>query len=467
MRTAKPTLTLLAALLLAPLAVLLADTKPLSTWEPLVRKETWTEKWPDAAGKLETRQVTAEIWTQAMQASLDAQGTLHIPARARPYYIDAPLVLKSGHRLSADPTAVIRLKPGTNTCMVRNERVVTLNTKPVPSDQPMDTDISIEGGIWTTLANSLATNGNTLGLSAKTNPAFGTHGVILLQNVRRVAVKSLTVRQSKPFGVHLANAHAFTVENITLEEHRRDGVHVNGPASDGLIRGVRGDSHDDDVALNAWEWKNYAPSYGRIERIIVEDVTGWPGDEHEGNNAIRILPGVKRFDDGTTLDCPIRDITLRRITDIRHFKIYDQPNLELGRDNDHSIGVGTVKNLRLEDLTFNRPGQIELHANTDGISIQKVRVNHPITPDWHLIAIGPQSQTYKRGKSEDPAKWVEIFSPDLDCTVRNVNVTGVRIQDSPTDLPFEKVVKVIELKPNPDYPKTTPKGGTGKGILFR
>ncbi|NDB07009.1 MAG: hypothetical protein EBX95_15105, partial [Acidimicrobiia bacterium] len=239
----KPTLTQIVALLLAPLAALLADTKPLSTWEPLVRKESWTEKWPDAAGKLETRQVTGEIWTQAMQASLDVQGTLHIPARAQPYYIDGPLVLKSGHKLSADPTAVIRLKPGTNTCMVRNERVVTLNTKPVPSDQPMDTDITIEGGIWTTLANSVANHGNTLGLSAKTNPAFGTHGVILLQNVRRVSVKNLTVRQSRPFGVHLANAHAFSVENITLEEHRRDGVHVNGPASDGLIRGVRGDPH--------------------------------------------------------------------------------------------------------------------------------------------------------------------------------------------------------------------------------
>jgi hypothetical protein len=48
-----------------------------------------------------------------------------------------------------------------------------------------------------------------------------------------------------------------------------------------------------------------------------------------------------------------------------------------------------------------------------------------------------------------------------------VNVSGVRIQDSPTDLPFEKVVKVIELKPNLTYPKTTPKGGMGKGILVR
>ena len=464
----KPTLTLFTALLLVPPAALQAAEKPLSDWQHLVRTETWTEKWPDASGKAETRNVTAEVWTQAMQATLNAQGTLHIPARAQPYYLDSPLVVKSGQKLSADPTAELRLKPGSNTCMVRNEHVVTLNTKPVPADQPLDMDITIEGGIWTTLATTEKEwNGNLLGRSSKENPAFGTHGVILLQNVRGVTVKNITVRQSRPFGVHLANAHEFTVENITLEEHRRDGVHVTGPASDGVIRGVRGNSSDDDVALTAWAWKNNAPSFGPIERITVEDVTGWPEDDHEGNIAIRLLPGVKRFEDGTMLDCSIRDITLRRITDIRHFKIYDQPNLERGRDTDFSIGVGTVKNLRLEDLTFNRPGQIQLHANTDGLSIHNVRVNHPITPDWHLLAIGPLSQTSKRGKSEDAAKWVEIFSPDLDCTVRNLTVSGVRTRDSQTDLPIEQVVKVIEQKPNPDYPKTTPKGGKGKGIWIR
>jgi hypothetical protein len=34
-------------------------------------------------------------------------------------------------------------------------------------------------------------------------------------------------------------------------------------------------------------------------------------------------------------------------------------------------------------------------------------------------------------------------------------------------LPIEQVTKVIEQKLNPDYPKTTPKGGTGKGIWIR
>ena len=440
--------------------------KKLSDFQSLVRKESWNEQWPDASGMVETRKVTAEVWTQAMQASLDAQGTLHIPARAQPYYLDGPLVLKSGQKLSADPTAEIRLKPDSNTCMVRNEHVVTLNTKPVPADQQLDTDITIEGGIWSTLANAASLNGNRLGLSAKADPAFGTHGVILLQNVRRVSVKNLTIRQSRPFGVHLANAREFKIENITLEETRRDGVHVNGPASDGLIRGVRGDPHDDNVALNAWEWKNYAPSYGPIERIIVEDITGAP-EGVTSARAIRLLPGVKRFPDGTTLACPITDITLRRITDIREFKLYDQPNLELGRANDFSAAIGTLKDIRLEKLTFNHPGKIEVHADTDGLTVEDVHVRHPITPDWHLLAVGPLSVTYKRGGPAAPEKWVEIFSPDLDCTVRNLKVTGVRTQDSPTDLPFDQAVKVIVQKPNPDYPKTTPKGGTGKGILIR
>jgi hypothetical protein len=292
----------------------------------------------------------------------------------------------------------------------------------------------------------------------------GTHGVILLQNVRRVSVKNITIRQSKAFGVHLANVSDFTVDGVTLDEHGRDGVHVNGPASNGLIRNVSGVSHDDTVALNAWEWKNYAPSFGAIHHIIIEDIHGAP-DGISSANSIRLLPGVKRFSDGTTVDCPIHDITLRAITDIRDFKLYDQPNLEIGRDKDFSLGVGMLKSIVFENLTFNCPGSIQVHANTDGLTIRDVKLLFPPPADYHLIELGPKSQTYRHGTASE--QWVEIFSPDLDCSVRNVSVTGVRIRDAQADLPIDQIVRVIEQKPNPDYPKTTPKGGTGKAIWIR
>ncbi len=441
--------------------------KKLSDFLPLVRTETWTEKWPDASGKVETQDVTAEVWTQAMQASLDAQETLHIPARAQPYYIDGPLVLKSGQKLSADPNTEIRLKPGSNTCMVRNEHIVGFAGHSVPADTKPDAGIIIEGGIWTTLATARAeSNGNLRGNSSKLKPVPATHGVILLHNVRQVTVRNVTVRQSRPFAIHLGNITDFTVDGLTLDRHGRDGVHVDGPACEGVIRNVAGDSHDDPVSLTAWDWRQYNVTFGAIHHLIIEHITGAPDDKH-GTDAIRLLPGVKRFSDGSTLNCPIHDITLRDITDIRDFKLYDQPNLELGRDNDFSIGIGTLKNIVLENLTFNRPGSIQIHANTDGLTVRDVKLLFPPPASYHLVELGPKSMTYKSGGPTSPEKWTEVFSPDLDCTVRNVSVTGVRTRASQEDLPAEQVVNVIEQKVNPDYPKTTPKGGTGRGIWIR
>lgn len=436
----------------------------LQDFHRLVQPGSWTEHWPDAAGQSQPRTVTAELWTRAMQAVLDARGVLHIPAREQPYYLDGPLVLKSGQKLTADPRAELRLKPGTSTCMVRNEHVIGFAEQPVPESTRPDTDILIEGGIWTTLATSpKETNGNMRGRSAIRDPVHGTHGVFLLHNVRRVTVRNITVRQSKAFAVHLANAQEFTVEGVTLDRHGRDGVHVNGPASHGIIRHVQGDSADDTVALNAWEWKNYAPSHGAIHHITIEHVTGTAQDVHAANS-IRLLPGVKRFKDGATLDCPVHDITLRNVTDIREFKLYAQPNLELGRDNDFSLGVGTLRGIRFENLLLHFPAKIEIHAATDRLSIQNVRLFYPRRPGEPLVAIGPKSATYKHGP--DPARWTEIFSPDLDCTVRNLTIENVTAQDGAAIF-LDEVVQVIEQKPNADYPRTTPRGGTGRGRWVR
>jgi hypothetical protein len=463
----KRTLSVLTILLLSLRATLHAADKPLSKWQHLVRTETWTEKWPDASGNIDTRTITAEVWTQAMQAALDTQGALHIPAREKPYYLDGPIVLKSSQKLTADVTAEMRLQPGINTCMVRNEHLVGFADQKVPADTNPDTDITIEGGIWTTLATShTETNGNRRGHSSMLKPVPGTHGVILLHNVRHATVRHVTVRESVPFAVHLGNIRDFTIDGLTLDNHGRDGVHLDGPASDGIIRNVSGDSRDDKVALVAWDWQQYGVTYGPIHHIVVEQITGVPKGKH-GIDAIRLLPGVKRFSDGTTLDCLIHDIALRDITDIRVFKLYDQPNLEIGRDKDASAGIGTLKNITFEKLTFNRSGSIQVHANTDGLTVRDVTLHFPMPADFRLIELGPRSQTYPSGGPSMPEKWVEIFSPDLDCTVRNLSITGVRTRDSETDLPMEQVVKVVEQKPNPAYPKTTPKGGTGKGIWIR
>ena len=430
----------------------------------LVRHGQWTEQWMDDKGRTEARQVEGEIWNEAIQAALAQGGAVHLPGRTAPYYLDSPVILKSGQRLLADPAAEIRLKPNTNTCMVRNEHLVGFADAPVPDSLRADEDIEITGGIWTSLGNGVkGANGNVHGLSARSDPVPGTHGVILLQNVRRVTVSHVTIRRSQAFAVHLGNVREFLVDGVTLENHGRDGVHVNGPASIGLIRNVSGNSHDDPVSICAWDWQNCAPSFGPVHDLTIEHVRGAPLEQN-ATDAIRLLPGVKRFASGVTLDCPIHDVVMRDITDIREFKFYDQPNLELGRDRDSSAATGRLGRIQLQRLTFTRPGVIKVAANVDGLGISDVSFAFDPGPVFKLVEIGPMSATF-RSKPADPSSWVEIFSPDRDVKVSGFSLEGVRVQGRPACSAASLFVSVKDQHPNPDYPKTTPRGGIGRAFL--
>ena len=88
-------LTLLTALLLALLTTLHAanSDESLLRLAHLVRTETWTERWPNGSGEIETRTVTAAIWNDAIQAALDHANSVHLPKRDQPYYLDGPIVL--------------------------------------------------------------------------------------------------------------------------------------------------------------------------------------------------------------------------------------------------------------------------------------------------------------------------------------------------------------------------------------
>ncbi len=439
------------------------ETADVTRYGKKVRTAAWTELWPGEDGKPEKRAVAGAIWNDAIDAALATAGGAVLPKREQPYYLDRPIMLKSGQFLIADPAAEIRLKPGINTCMVRNEHIVGFRQGPVPPDVVPDTEILIKGGIWTTLYFGRGMeNGNRRGRSDASNSVEGCHGVILLQNIKGVVVRNLAIRQSRSFGVHISGTE-FLVEQIRFEHHGRDGVHVEGPSSFAVIRYISGTMQDDPVALNAWDWQQYSVTWGPIHHVLVDHVRGAPGSA----NSIRLLPGVKRFADGTTLDCPIHDVVVRNVEDILDFKLYDQPNLELGRDKDFSARIGRLGNIYFEKLTFNRPGSIQIHAQTEGLSVRGVRLNFSPKPDFRLVEIGPKSQTYKRGGSSDPTLWTEIFSPDRSCTVRDLHISGVRTIRTGEVLPINKLVRVIEQKVNPDYPKTTPRGGTGKGIWIR
>jgi hypothetical protein len=441
----------------------------------LVRTDVWKERWPDAAGVIQTHTVTGELWTAAIQKTIDRANTVYIPARKQPYYLDNPIVLKSGQSLVAATNAVFRLQPNVITCMIRNEHVVGSTNGKIPADVAYDHNIVIEGGVWTTLGTSSKEwNGNNRGHTSRTNWVHGCHGVILLNHVDGVVVRNVTIRQSRIYGIHISDTRHFLVENICFEENGRDGIHVNGNSSFGIIRGVQGSTHDDFVALNAWEWMNVAPVYGDIHHVLVEDVWGTGSSSShyanplpDGSAEIRLLPGTRTFADGKKVYCDIHDCVLRRLVNIRTVKAYDQPNLERGRDNDFCDPIGTLRNIFFRQMTFSRPGHFQIAANVDGFSIRDVQFDMKLPEKFRLVEIGPMSGTYK-GSSKDPSRWVELFSPDSDITVKGFRLENVLVSQGDRRVPLEnamqRLVKITDQRLNPDYPKTTPRGGTGKVI---
>ena len=69
------------------------------------------------------------------------------------------------------------------------------------------------------------------------------------------------------------------------------------------------------MSLLSWDWQQYSASFGPIHHILVENVSGAP-PEAGAYDSIRLLPGVREFADGSTLNCPISDCVLRNLTDI-------------------------------------------------------------------------------------------------------------------------------------------------------
>jgi len=366
--------------------------------------------------------------------------------------------------------------------MVRNEHLISGHSGPLQLAQNADADIAVTGGIWTTLATSWPQhNGNIQGW-ADTTHSLLSHGVLLFSNVERLRVRNVTIRQCKPHAIQLSNCRHFLVEDIRFENHRRDGVHVNGPAAFGVIRRIRntvGAMGDDMIALNAWDWKNTSMTFGTIHHVLIEDVDGASATAFETGrdrrSEIRILAGTKRFDDGTRLACDVEHCVLRSIGGIRTLKMYDQPNLELGRNNDFADPIGNLRDLYFSNITVQRPTDaplFQIALNGDGITIHDVSLGFDPLPTnetpYVLVQVGPLSQTFKHNPN-DPNTWVEIFSPDKDCGVNNLCVKNIRsgqgTQAGGKDIDPRALVQTITQKPNPDYPNTTPRGGTGRGFL--
>lgn len=385
-------------------------------------------------------------------------------------YLSKPIVMPSGSRLRMHKNTVIKMEAGCGGCMLRNANIQNGMDHTVQAEH--DTDILVEGGIWDGASRSLNPHdeNETFQVFREKNIILG---VIFFSNASDFIIRDLTVRQSEQYAVLLAGCKRFIVEDLVFDDHKKDGVHINGPSSYGIVRRLSGKTGDDFVALNAWDWCTSAVSFGSIHDIAVKDLNCV-------HDEIRLLPGRKTYSDGRKTECEVYNCSFENLSGVFYVKMYQQPNCHNKEFGilDRSEIAGNMKNIRFSGLTLDRIGEtgvgevhvtalFEICTDCENLSITDVNIGQTeedyLKSGMHLTDTGPKSSTWKRGR-RDPESWCELFNPDLICRVRDIIFKNIRFAGKGC-ANIETLAYAHRLFPNSDYPNTTPAGGTGYGII--
>ena len=161
--------------------------------------------------------------------------------------------------------------------------------------------------------------------------------LIVFSGVRGLRLKGLTVKDPQGFSIMLTDVEDFAVEDITFDCNDRtgneDGVHVNGFARRGRIRGIRGHTNDDLVALNSDEG-DFRSDDCTIEDVLIEDLDGG----ERGYTGVRLL----------SRHAQVRNVTVRNI---RGKFQYNVVSFTHWAGKGYRPGMGHFDDIVIEDIT--------------------------------------------------------------------------------------------------------------------
>lgn len=404
------------------------------------------------------------VWNKAIQAALDEKKNVYIPYMGEPIFLDDAIFMDSGCNLKIAENQEIKLCPNVNVCMIRNRNIIPGNFGYVEQYNP-DEYITVQGGIWSSEQNSLL-------CIDKFKSSIGGFSHFLFSNVKHLNITDVTFAGGcASYAIQITNAYDFYVNHIEFYNHKKDGVHIDGPSKYGIISNLKGKNLGDDmVAILAWDWYRSGVTHGDIERILVENVEG-------DNNELRLLAGRKEYPNKTTHDCAVRDCVIENVSGIYTHKMYYQPNcanVTHGNDFDSALNVGEMSNIYFKNISFpclresgfnDIPvyGLFDILADCENLHFEDISISQSCeelaSKNISLINVGPLSAPYKI--TEDPKDWGDLFDANAVCTVKDIHLKNITFQGKEETDP-KKLVKETRQKPNPDNPRL---GGNGYGTV--
>ena len=393
--------------------------------------------------------MTAEgtIWTEALQTALYEHETVIIEPSDDVYFLDSTVVIPSNRKIEA-MGAVIRLTADCELLMLRNEHTKDGTHMPVDRTDG-DENISIHGGRWEESRAKRAGYGATGRYvprmeNDKERPFYGVSTCMLFNNMKGLWLSGMTFANTAGFAVQIGDLSDGVFENISFDSCYADGLHINGGSENLFISDIAGEVGDDLVAFNAYDWQDSSVNFGMIKHVICQNLELAQTSRYK---AIRIEPGVYRYDDGSTVDCGLSDVIIKNVKGIRTFKMYLQtPPYNLGEEPEWGE-VGSMNNVFFEDIAIDlcAPidnfgsyktqdpqrgafGAFELNAKIGYLSFENIDlVLHP--EEWrygYLLTVGPKTACVK-GR--------EVFDPYFSGYAETVEFENIRVGgEKPEDI---------------------------------
>lgn len=276
--------------------------------------------------------------TLAIQAAVIAGDIAFWPGT---FVISSQILVPSNRRILLDPGTILFRKAGTGqqNSLVLNNANFWMNSDPLNGNE----NIWIEGGTY---------DGNQSNQTpidyGNTSRFCGGVGMRFL-NVKNLRIKSCRFQNNISFQIQVGNINKFLIEDVDFvfsgSAVHQDGVHVNGPASLGVIRNILSNGGNDSlIALNADDAIFGAMTDGGdISNILVDNLTSTSqlSTPYEGS-AIMLLKGPHSISDVVVRGVHGRGFQADTVIDLETFE-------GVGDD------TGTITRVLFEDFDVGTP----------------------------------------------------------------------------------------------------------------
>ncbi len=221
--------------------------------------------------------------TLAIQAMLDGCGIVTVD-KPGTYLISKTLIIHSNTRFILSPGTKLLAAPLSRCAIIENEHF---------AGGGRDENIEIVGGIWDGNCDEMELDGEYEArhrLDDPYSPELFKGKLMRFAHVDRIMLTGLTVRNPVSYGIQIGDVRGFVTRDIFFDYNwhfgTTDGVHINGPARDGVIENLCGTTNDDLVSLTTYDEPHAEISLGDIENIYIHNITAI-----NGFSGVRLLSG--------------------------------------------------------------------------------------------------------------------------------------------------------------------------------